>query len=158
MVSFPDPAPELLKCIHHFASCYYRERGQLFDSSRNYRGKKKQRRKQSQNNIHSLATGASQWQNIGSEDDDWIDEEVDEEEEVAEDLEDEDVDMAGEDGGKGPHTDSRKDMYKAFDGSALMAIGIVLQEQVAHTLSCRTRSAKEHHRAQRPRADSEGLQ
>ncbi|KAF9236198.1 hypothetical protein BU15DRAFT_77171 [Melanogaster broomeanus] len=153
VVSFPDPASELLKCIHHFASCYYRERGQLFDSSRSYRGKKKLRRRQSQNNIHVLAAAASHQQNINFEDDDWIDEE----EEAAEDL-DEDDDMAGEDSGReGPQTDSRKDMYKAFDGSALMAIGIVLQEQVAHTLSYRPRSANEHHRAQPPRTDSEDL-
>lgn len=28
-----------------------------------------------------------------------------------------------------------KDMYKAFDGSALMAIGILVQEQIAHLLA-----------------------
>ncbi|KAF9226824.1 hypothetical protein BS17DRAFT_776178 [Gyrodon lividus] len=156
VVSFQDPAPELLKCIHHFASCYYRERGQLFDSSRDYREKRKERRKQSQNNLHVLAADASNQQNIDSEGDNWIDEE----EEVTEGVEDEDVDMSGEDSvQERPQTDScKKDMYKAFDGSALMAIGIMLQEQVAHTLSSRPHSSKEHCMAKRRRTESEGLQ
>ncbi|KAF8841569.1 hypothetical protein BDN67DRAFT_901130 [Paxillus ammoniavirescens] len=123
VVSFPDPAHELLKCIHHFASCHYRERGQLFDSSRNYRGKRKEQRKQSQDNIHVLAANAFRRQNTDSEDGDSIDEE----EEDTEQAEDEDDDMGIEDSGRERHrTDScRKDMYKALDGSALMAIGLL---------------------------------
>jgi len=153
VVSFPDPAPELLKCIHHFASCHYRERGQLFDSSRNYRGKKKERRKQSQDNIHALAANASRRNNADSDSEDLIDEE----EEDTEEAEDEDDDMGvGDSSREGHRTDScRKDMYKALDGSALMAIGIVLQEQVAHTLSSRPPSSKEHCTAKRRRTESD---
>ncbi|KIK95337.1 hypothetical protein PAXRUDRAFT_11511 [Paxillus rubicundulus Ve08.2h10] len=123
MISFPDPAPELLKCIHHFASCHYREMGQLFDSSRNYRGEKKERGKRAQDNIHVLAANASRRQNTDSEDGYLIHEE----EEDTEEAEDEDDDMGVDDGSREGHrTDScRKDMYKALGGSALMAIGLL---------------------------------
>ncbi|KAG8218952.1 hypothetical protein J3R82DRAFT_4663 [Butyriboletus roseoflavus] len=133
-VLFPDPAPDLLKSIHHFASCYYRERGQLFDSGRNYRGKKKERYKQLQENIHTVAAHALKHQNIDSETEhtETEDDSTEEDESEATDAED--------NGREGPSTTVeayRKDMYKAFDGSALMAIGIVLQEYVAHTLLSR---------------------
>ncbi|KAI9574323.1 hypothetical protein HD554DRAFT_2165813 [Boletus coccyginus] len=144
VVSFPDPACDLLKSIHHFASCYYRERGQLFDSSRNYRGMKKERRKRSQENIHTLAanTHTPEDQNIDSGT-----EHTETEDQTTEEEEDGSGIMDTEDSGKeGPRTKGetyRKDMYKAFDGSALMAIGIVLQEYVAHTLSSRPRTSEE---------------
>jgi len=143
-VSFPDPAPDLLKAIHHFASCYYRERGQLFDSSRDYRGMKKERRRQRQENIHTLATNTIKHETIDSET-----EHTGTEDETTEEDEDEndDMDMDAVDTGKdGPRTKGdtyRKDMYKALDGSALMAIGIVLQEYVAHTLPSRPRAFEE---------------
>jgi len=139
VVSFPDPAPvspppvndsssltslkDLLKSIHHFASCYFRERGQLFDSSKNFRGMKKERRKQSQENIHTLAA------NTHALEDQSIDSGTEHTETEDETTEDEDGSgiMDTEDSGKeGPRTKGetyRKDMYKAFDGSALMAIG-----------------------------------
>jgi hypothetical protein len=113
-----------LKAIHHFASCYYRERGQLFDSSRDYRGMKKERRRQRQENIHTLATNTIKHETIDSET-----EHTETENETTEEDEDEndDMDMDAVDTGKdGPRTKGdtyRKDMYKALDGSALMAIG-----------------------------------
>ncbi|KAG6373747.1 hypothetical protein JVT61DRAFT_5889 [Boletus reticuloceps] len=121
-VSFPDPAPDLLKSIHHFASCYYRERGQLSDSSRDYRGMKKERRRQSQENIHALAANTLNHQDINSET-----EGMETEDETTEEDEDESEVMDAEDNGKGHETKGdtyNKDMYKALDGSALMAIGI----------------------------------
>ncbi|KIJ69820.1 hypothetical protein HYDPIDRAFT_104450 [Hydnomerulius pinastri MD-312] len=154
-VTFAEPAPELLKSIHHFASCYYRERGQLFDSSRNYRGSRKERRKQGRDNIHVLAAETFTRQAMGADDSDWIDEE--EGEEGADDA-DEDDDMGGDDSGREtPQNDSaRKDMYKAFDGSALMALGIVLQEHIAHTLSSRPPSSKTQHKQKRRRKEPGG--
>ncbi|KAL4081380.1 hypothetical protein V8B97DRAFT_17095 [Scleroderma yunnanense] len=124
-VSFPPPASELLKSIHHFASCYYRERGQLSDSDRSYREEKKKRR----HSIHVLAANKTTRESpVTDEGDEW---------------EDEDEECGGNDdkgdgdGGQGTSQDDLdiKDMYKAFDGSALMAIGIVLQEQIAHILA-----------------------
>lgn len=112
-----------MKSIHHFASCYYRERGQLSDSSRDYRGKKKERYQQSQRNIHTLAGNALRRQNVDSET-----EHTETEDEIIEEDEDESEAMDAEDTQReGPSTkvdtQYRKDMYKAFDGSALMAIG-----------------------------------
>ncbi|KAF8551715.1 hypothetical protein OG21DRAFT_1417445 [Imleria badia] len=121
VVSFPDPAPDLLKAIHHFASCYYRERGQLSDSSRDYRGTKKERRKQSQENIHTLAANTLKHENVDSEN-----EHTETEDETTEDEDEREVMDAEGSGKEAPRTKGntyRKDMYKALDGSALMAIG-----------------------------------
>ncbi|KAG9317773.1 hypothetical protein JVU11DRAFT_1993 [Chiua virens] len=148
VASFSDPAPDLLKSIHHFASCYYRERGQLFDSCKDYRGKKKGRYKQSQENIHTLAANTREQHNTdsGTERTESDDEFVEEDEDEAMDAEDS--------GREGPRTKSdacRKDMYKAFDGSALMGIGIVLQEYVEHTLLSRSRTLEEDQEPERRR-------
>ncbi|KAG2361442.1 hypothetical protein BDR07DRAFT_1334463, partial [Suillus spraguei] len=43
-IKLPDPSPELLKCIHHFASRYYQEKGVLSNRSRGYRDERKTRR------------------------------------------------------------------------------------------------------------------
>lgn len=113
-----------MKSIHHFASCYYRERGQLFDSSRNFRGKKKERYKQSQENIHILAANTLEHRNSETEHSEAEDEST---EDFAEEDEDDSELMEVEDSGrKEARTKAdayRKDMYKALDGSALMAIG-----------------------------------
>ena len=85
---------------------------------------KKERRKQWRENIHTLATNTPKHQNIDSET-----EQTETEDETTEEDEDEteDIDMDGDDSGKeGLRTKGdtyRKDMYKALDGSALMAIG-----------------------------------
>lgn len=134
VVSFPDPASDLLKSIHHFSSCYYRERGQLFDSSRYFRRKKKERYKESQENIHTLTSKAHKRQN--TESDVELSEAVDETSEEDEDGSDTmDAEDRGSEAPRAKGDTCKKDMYRAFDGSSLMAIGIVLQEYVAHTLS-----------------------
>lgn len=113
---------DLLKSIHHFASCFYRERGQLFDSSKDYRGKKKER-KQSQGNVHIIAATTREHQNTSSEC-----EHSETEDESTEEVEDQGqvMDMQDSEGEalKGKADTYKKDMYKAFDGSALMAIGL----------------------------------
>lgn len=134
-VKLPDPSPELLKCIHHFASRYYQEKGVLSDRSRGYRDERKIRRcKSSVSNIHDQTTrkpalwtrdssldvdNDDQWENekhqLGDDEDEWEDEEGD--------------------GENASRNEEHKDMYKALDGSALVAIGIILQEQIAHAMT-----------------------
>lgn len=85
---------------------------------------KKERRKRSQENIHTLAanTHTPEDQNIDSGT-----ERTETEDQTTEEDEDGSGIMDAEDSGKeGPRTKGetyRKDMYKALDGSALMAIG-----------------------------------
>ncbi|KAI6135217.1 hypothetical protein EV401DRAFT_2063510 [Pisolithus croceorrhizus] len=124
-VSFSPPAPELLKSIHHFATCYYRERGQLSDRS----GASRKEKRKGQN-IHMVAAGETNM----SETDDELWEDRDDESGQGDD----DDENAGKDNAlaTSSHDDPDvKDMYKAFDGSALMAIGILIQEQIAHMLT-----------------------
>ncbi|KAG1752384.1 uncharacterized protein EDB91DRAFT_513116 [Suillus paluster] len=140
-ITLPDPSPELLKCIHHFASRYYQEQGVLSDRSRGFRDERKTRRsKKSAINIHDQTTRKpALWTRDSSldaedDEDEWEDEE-DEREDGEDEWEDEDEDM--EDGENPSRNDEnvKKDMYKALDGSALVAIGIILQEQIAHAMT-----------------------
>lgn len=81
---------------------------------------KKERRKRAQNNIHTLAANTLERQNIDSET-----EHTDTEDETTEEDEDASEVMDVEDSGKEGHKSDayEKDMYKALDGSALMAVG-----------------------------------
>lgn len=140
-VKFPDPSPELLKCIHHFASRYYREKGVLSDLSRGYRDERKTRRsKSSVSNIHDQSTSKpALWTRDSSldadDDDQWEDEKY-ELEDGGDEWEDEEDEWEDEedDGENAFLKEEHKDMYKALDGSALVAIGIILQEQIAHMM------------------------
>ena len=104
---------------------------------------KKERRRQRQENIHTLATSTIKDENIDSETEHT---ETEDESTEADEDENEDMDMDAVDSGKdGPRTKGdtyRKDMYKAFDGSALMAIGpsINFDPEVGSTC-CRYRAA-----------------
>ncbi|KAI6040440.1 hypothetical protein EDC04DRAFT_2894168 [Pisolithus marmoratus] len=122
-VSFSPPAPDLLKSIHHFATCYYGERGQLSDCSRALRMEKRERKRE---NIHMMAAKTKL-----SESDEEMWEDQDGEIGQSDDSDD-GVSKARATSSHGPGI---KDMYKAFDGSALMAIGILIQEQIAHILT-----------------------
>ncbi|KAJ7066755.1 hypothetical protein C8F01DRAFT_1366201 [Mycena amicta] len=101
---FPAPSSDLLKCVHHFASNYYAERGQLFNDSRIYRKAQKQRRLAKKARLETQA----------------------EEEDESEENSPEKV-----------KTTRRRDMYKTMDGSALLAVGMLLQEHIARTLATR---------------------
>lgn len=126
-VSFSPPAPELLKSIHHFATCYYRERGQLSDRSSAFRMEKRKGR-----NIHMMAAGETNM----SETDDEMWEDRDDDSGQGDDDDDENAGKDDNARATSSHDDPDvKDMYKAFDGSALMAIGILIQEQIAHLLT-----------------------
>ncbi|KIK11271.1 hypothetical protein PISMIDRAFT_690486, partial [Pisolithus microcarpus 441] len=126
-VSFSPPAPELLKSIHHFATCYYRERGQLSDRSSAFGMEKRKGR-----NIHMMAAGETNT----SETDDEMWEGRDDESGQGDDGDDENAGKDDNARATSSHDDPDvKNMYKAFDGSALMAIGILIQEQIAHLLT-----------------------
>ncbi|KAG2751261.1 hypothetical protein P692DRAFT_20727173 [Suillus brevipes Sb2] len=137
-LSFLAPSPprcELLKCIHHFASRYYQEKGVLSDRSRGHRDERKIRRcKSSVSNIHDQTTRKpALWTRDSSLDVDNDDQWEDEKHQLG-DEEDEWEDEEG-DGENASRNEEHKDMYKALDGSALVAIGIILQEQIAHAMT-----------------------
>ncbi|KAJ7767416.1 hypothetical protein DFH07DRAFT_954930 [Mycena maculata] len=121
--AFAVPSSDLLKCIHHFACNYYSDRGQLFNDSRIYRKARKQRR---------LAKLARK-QQLEQEDPD----------SGQEQLEQEHANSGQEEGqvhpdpqkAKNGQANRRRDMYKTLDGSALLAVGMLLQEHVARILT-----------------------
>ncbi|KAJ7245120.1 hypothetical protein B0H12DRAFT_1235849 [Mycena haematopus] len=111
--AFAVPSSDLLKYIHHFACNYYSDRGQLFNESRTWRKGRKERK------LAKLAAKAK-----------LLTEEANSDEEE----------------GPAPEADAdlpktltlpRRDMYKTMDGSALLAIGMLLQEQIARILTPR---------------------
>ncbi|KAF7294429.1 hypothetical protein MKEN_01435400 [Mycena kentingensis (nom. inval.)] len=106
--TFSPPSSDLLKCIHHYASSYYSERGQLFNDSRTFRKERKRRR---------LAKKARL--------------------ELGSDAESEQEEPPKKMVAPASAKERRKDMYKTMDGSALLAIGMLLQEHIAHNLAAR---------------------
>ncbi|KAH9482147.1 hypothetical protein JR316_0004242 [Psilocybe cubensis] len=174
-LELPDPSPELLKFIHRYAAEFYTERGQLLNSSRKYR--KKRRRHTRRNRLLRERRvrvqkarvnhgSSSEWSDseLDSEDfDSSSDDESDEDEGEQtdenvgdnEDLGDEENDLQastnsdkGKGKGKGTEKDkSRKgiqyrqdeklytDMYKMFDGTAILALGMLVQEHIAQMLN-----------------------
>ncbi|KAK0443928.1 uncharacterized protein EV420DRAFT_1015296 [Desarmillaria tabescens] len=132
--SFSVPSSDLLKCIHHFASLYYSERGQLLNASKSYRLERKARQ------MKRLEKAKREESN---DDRNPLDEDchAQDAEQPAEDETDEeepdDKEARSRRRGQKPKSligVSRRDMYKLMDGTALMAIGILLQEHVAHLL------------------------
>ncbi|OAX43368.1 hypothetical protein K503DRAFT_168504 [Rhizopogon vinicolor AM-OR11-026] len=138
-ITLPDPSPELLKCIHHFASRYYQEKGVLSDRSRDHRGERKARRsKKGEANIHyQTTTKPALWTRHSSLDGDGEDSDDDDDghDDEWEDEDDDEMEDVEEGEGASRQEGHLKDMYKALDGSALVAIGIILQEQIAHTMT-----------------------
>ncbi|KAL1720571.1 hypothetical protein EV715DRAFT_271884 [Schizophyllum commune] len=131
------PSGDLLKCIHHFASKYYTERGMLLNASKGYRRERKERRQHATRRITRTPEYEVE-----------VEPEVEEEEDAGDDQER----QAGEEDDAGdvelpPPRKRRKrgkayaessklsrDMYKVMDGSALMALGLLLQEHIAKTM------------------------
>ncbi|KAJ8519690.1 hypothetical protein ONZ45_g3392 [Pleurotus djamor] len=99
----PVPSSDLLKCIHHFASAYYAEKGQLTNLAQQYRMERKARKAARKNKTEEST-----------------------EDHAANDNEDGQPTPAPRE-----KVTRRRDMYKAMDGSALMAIGMIIQEYVA---------------------------
>ncbi|KAK7453532.1 hypothetical protein VKT23_011812 [Stygiomarasmius scandens] len=144
------PSSDLLKCIHHLASRFYDKHGQLSNSSREYRKERKTRR---------LARLAKQRQDLKSKRDRQrdsdasdIDSEITSGSETVEhsdrSTEDDDNDTFPDETSSLRSTKGKvarrkqnrfTDMYKAMDGSALMIIGMLLQEHVSENLQPRIR-------------------
>ncbi|TFY75670.1 hypothetical protein EWM64_g8343 [Hericium alpestre] len=138
--TLPVPSSDFLKCIHHFASTYYASQDQLFNATREYRAQKKLRRLSRMRGDSADIKGKKRQEN--DEDEDEKDEDDSEDDDADEEEHDE-----GEEGDESmfrrrkrsfrSRSELRRDMYKMFDGSALMAIGILLQEHVAGLLEPR---------------------
>ncbi|KAI0066392.1 hypothetical protein BV25DRAFT_1835462 [Artomyces pyxidatus] len=118
-----DPSSDLLKCIHYFASHYYTAQDMLIDKSRQYRREKQERKrkKEEQDELFAAEEEDSDDDVVlkkrGNDDDEWR--EGGEELERAKDGDgDQERDEDPEDA-----SDMVQDMYKALEGSALMAIG-----------------------------------
>ncbi|KAJ3996153.1 hypothetical protein F5050DRAFT_166041 [Lentinula boryana] len=127
------PSSDLLKCIHHYSSMYYNERGLLLNASQQYRKEKKERRlarlalvgKTTRTMTRSLSDTENP---SGSEEDEIIDDEDgDEESEIDHQEKPTKAPVRRDD-------HNLADMYKTLDGSALMAIGMLLQEHIAELL------------------------
>ncbi|KAF5387944.1 hypothetical protein D9615_000780 [Tricholomella constricta] len=107
----PLPSSDLLKSIHYFASTYYHERGQLMNVTKGYRQMRKQ-------NLERRL----------------------EQKRKAEEDDDADALKPARRGGMIKGAGKKiypKDMYKILDGSALVAIGMLMQEYVARMLEVR---------------------
>lgn len=133
---------DLLKCVHYFATTYYTAMGQLYDASREARQQKRLRRLQrlrgrpEGNRDQSEEPGTANTEHGHASDD--VENDVDVEDEDREESggdedEDEDEDADGKATRRWGHSRSRRDrptkvdMYKIFDGSALMALGVYCQ-------------------------------
>ena len=102
---------DLLKCLHHFAAKYYSEKGQLIDASRVARQKKRARKKVDQG---SRSSSRSTMDSISDEESDDSGVDIT----LAYPLTPQTSKQKGRQG-----ADLLKDMYKMFDGSALVALG-----------------------------------
>ncbi|CAA7259403.1 unnamed protein product [Cyclocybe aegerita] len=153
----PEPSGDLLKCIHRYASEYYTERGQLLNSSRSYRieqrAKQHQRHQQQREEGRTPSPSPSESSSSsGSELDSESGSDSDEDYEEGEGAESNTKKGKGKGKGKGKAKAKGKgkrkrktkrrgqsklyvDMYKVFDGSALLALGMLVQEHIAELLA-----------------------
>ncbi|KAF9051204.1 hypothetical protein BDZ89DRAFT_1154102 [Hymenopellis radicata] len=122
----PVPSSDLLKCIHYMASTYYAEQGLLINASKRHRALGRQRRLEKM-------TQTEQANDEVSEDESDEDDETSSSE-SEEGLVERKHRRKYEPGEKDPGT---RDMYRTMDGSALMAIGVLVQEHVARLLDPR---------------------
>ena len=118
-----------MKCIHRFASEFYHEKGQLLNSSRQYRKERKERRlkrdmdRDSSPSSHS--TSSSKSRSKSAEKLDEYEDDPDEDEASEGDGVDTTAGTKRRKGRKGRRRSAKLyvDMYKVFDGSAMMALG-----------------------------------
>lgn len=125
----------MLKCIHHLASMYYHEHGQLFDASREYRQERRlEKLRDATRSERPAISGSSSYPTEPRQQN-----ENEDKEEGDDDVDDSvDRDIGVDDPGtitraqrlKGrtksrnrEKKNHRRDMYRMFDGSAMMAIG-----------------------------------
>ena len=133
-----------MKYIHYFASTYYTELGQLRDSGREYRREKKLRRLQRLSKMAAQKAG---------KDDKMDGEEEDSDEPDSSEAEgtDSDNESTVSKSRKAPRIARRTkqlagtDMYKTFDGSALMAIGAAVLLLCSQSLMSQLGMLLQHH-------------
>ncbi|KAI0329637.1 hypothetical protein GY45DRAFT_1252446 [Cubamyces sp. BRFM 1775] len=138
--ALPVPSSDLLKCLHYFASTYYTAMGQLYDATREARKRKKARRLEKAKAVSGRSRSHdAQSEELGNHEPQHSsgEEEVEPSDEEVEELMNEDH-VEEQRVGEGSHNGSRlrrkkgprqlrpmqKDMYKIFDGSALVALGM----------------------------------
>ncbi|KAI9454147.1 hypothetical protein BJY52DRAFT_772868 [Lactarius psammicola] len=119
--SWPVPSSDLLKCVNYFACQYYAARGLLLDRSRVYSCGKEQRRAEDQQKVRTGGNGDGPFVADGE----------DGRNAKREDRHERD---STEREGAGASSKGLPGMYKALDGSALVAIGMLLQELVSTLL------------------------
>ncbi|KAF8165894.1 hypothetical protein B0H34DRAFT_794222 [Crassisporium funariophilum] len=153
-----NPSSDLLKCIHRFASEYYTETGQLLNASRTFRKERKEKRllrlekqkaKQTRSTKGLSGSSRSTSSHAGSP-------KQDTEDEIENDTDDEKESENENDAGRTEVDDQKSkakqraagkgkgrrraekhhvDMYKVLDGSAMLAVGMLVQEYIAHLLN-----------------------
>lgn len=118
---------DLLKQIHHFASHYYAAHDLLFDSKREYRKARKEKKDKKKAKPREQGREREEEENTDIEEDtDSVDEaESGKEDEGSEDGEEKDKSkpQPKRRAKKGEKKTLRRNMYKVFDGSALMTLG-----------------------------------
>ncbi|PAV21432.1 hypothetical protein PNOK_0405900 [Pyrrhoderma noxium] len=107
---FSIPSSDLLKCIHLFASEYYTARGCLYNGSRKARMAKKVERQECYGGEEGSNNNNNGKPTRGSQ-------------------------ILDASRLKKHKANSQRDMYRQFDGTALMAIGMLLQEHAAYYVS-----------------------
>jgi len=128
VMNWPVPSSDLLKCVHYFASQYYAARGLMSNRSRKYGDEVRQWNPRHVQGAAEAGTDAD----ADAEDEDEDDYEDDS---GKENLREEGVVKdRGKNEGKGATLESVPGMYKALDGSALVAIGMLLQEHISALL------------------------
>ncbi|TFK94900.1 hypothetical protein K466DRAFT_535073 [Polyporus arcularius HHB13444] len=139
--TLPTPSSDLLKCLHHFASSYYTAMGQLYDATREARQERKIRRlakRKESGTASSSRAASSDATKVGVDGEDTGEESTESSDEDEDAYEAESPTKNSSSKRKkrrrGKHP-MDKDMYKIFDGSALVALGMLLQEHVAHSLN-----------------------
>ncbi|RXW20161.1 hypothetical protein EST38_g5700 [Candolleomyces aberdarensis] len=122
------PTPEFLKSIHHFAAQHYSENGFLLNSSKEYRQKRKRTRE-----FKAKAESSEPRKSESPGEDDSGEETGNVSDESSAPG---DTSVAGNKRSRlrGPGRPKRsvqhRDMYRVLDGSALVALGVLVQEYV----------------------------
>jgi hypothetical protein len=133
---------ELLKAIHHYTASFYAQRGQLTNVSRSNRRERKQHRLRRLEHATAKATEtqSKQESKANRQKSNEGDEIQNNSSDSSDDTDDTHTDVDGDTKydtsankrirarrrGLEDYSGSQRDMYKAFDGSALMAIGMLI--------------------------------
>ncbi|KAF9516832.1 hypothetical protein BS47DRAFT_1390419 [Hydnum rufescens UP504] len=129
---FSKPSAELINTIHHMASVHWSERGQLLNLSRDWREQRKRTRHIRVNNEDAQSQDPPQYDNTP----------VIRPPSPQSDLEASKSDRRSPSPSGTPDRRRKRikrgashvDMYMSLDGSAITAIGMLVQEQISHAL------------------------